>query len=247
MDQALLSSQFVSQRSCLCSPCHQRDICLPMALTRDQLERIDGRIVTGRQKLSRGDRLFQVGDHFEAVFAVWTGHFKTSVASKDGREQVTAFQMAGDLVGLDGIGSGRHEVDAVALDDAQVCVIRYAEFGRLALEAGPLLQQFHRAMSREIVRNHAVMLLLGNMNAEERLAAFLIDQTQRQRQRGLSGTSIMLRMSREEIGSYLGLKIETVSRTFSKFQANGLLFVRHRQIQVLDPVGLQLIVDGELA
>jgi len=115
------------------------------------------------------------------------------------------------------------------------------------MEVGSLQQQFHRFLSREIVRNHAVMLLLGSMNAEERLASFLINQTQRQRARGYCGSSIVLRMSREEIGSYLGLKIETVSRTFSKFQANGLLFVRHRQIQVVDPVGLQLIVDGQIA
>jgi len=247
MDQALLSPLFVPQRSYLCSQCRVRDICLPMGMTRDELECIDGRMVTGRQKLVRGERLFQVGDRFDACYAIWTGHFKTSVMSKDGREQVTGFQMAGELVGLEGIGSGRHEVDAVALDDSQVCVIQYADLELLALEVGSLQQQFHRSLSREIVRNHRVMLLLGSMNAEERLAAFLINQTQRQRQRGYSGSSIVLRMSREEIGSYLGLKIETVSRTFSKFQANGLLFVRHRQIQVVDPVGLQLIVDGEIA
>jgi CRP/FNR family transcriptional regulator len=153
--------------------------------------------------------------------------------------------MAGELIGLDGIGTRRYEVDAVALDDSQVCVISYAELAALGAEVASLQQQLHRLMSREIVRNHGVMLLLGSMNAEERLAAFLLNLTQRQHVRGFSGSAIVLRMSREEIGSYLGLKIETVSRTFSKFQANGLLFVRHRQIQVVDPVGLQLIVDGE--
>lgn len=247
MDQALFSTPFVPQRNNLCSQCNLRTICLPVGMTRDELDCIDGRLVSGRQKLVRGERLFQVGDRFESVFAIWTGYFKTSVASKDGREQVTGFQMSGELVGLDGIGSGRHEVDAVALDDSQVCIIPYAELELLALEVNTLQQQLHRSMSREIVRNHSVMLLLGSMNAEERLAAFLINQTQRQRARGFSGSSIVLRMSREEIGSYLGLKIETVSRTFSKFQANGLLFVRHRQIQVVDPVGLQMIVDGEIA
>jgi CRP/FNR family transcriptional regulator len=108
-----------------------------------------------------------------------------------------------------------------------------------------LQHQFHRFMSREIVLNHCVMLLLGSMNADERLAAFLLNLTQRQHARGFSDSSILLRMSREEIGSFLGLKIETVSRTFSKFQANGLLFVRHRQIQIVDPVRLQAVVDGE--
>jgi CRP/FNR family transcriptional regulator len=99
-------------------------------------------------------------------------------------------------------------------------------------------------MSREIVRSHGVMLLLGSMHAEERLAAFLLNLTHRLGARGFSSSSVVLRMSREEIGSFLGLKLETVSRTFSKFQAHGLLFVRHRQIQITDPVGLKQIVEG---
>ena len=247
MDQAVSSSLCTPHCQVVCSRCNLREICLPVGLTRDELEAIDGRMVTVRRKLARGEQLFQVGDRFDAVYAIWTGFFKTCVSSKDGREQVTGFQMGGELIGLDGIGTRRHEVDAVALDDAQVCVIPFAELEALALEMSSLQQQFHRFMSREIVRNHGVMLLLGSMNADERLAAFLLNLTQRQRARGFSGSSIVLRMSREEIGSYLGLKIETVSRTFSKFQSNGLLFVRHRQIQIVDPVGLQLIVDGEAA
>jgi CRP/FNR family transcriptional regulator, anaerobic regulatory protein len=245
MDRALFSTLHAPHCDVVCSRCNLRGICLPVGLTSDELEAVDGRMVTVRHKLARGERLFQVGDRFDAVYAIWTGFFKTSVSSKDGREQVTGFQMGGELIGLDGIGTRRHEVDAVALDDSQVCVIPFAELEALALEVSSLQQQFHRLMSREIVRNHGVMLLLGSMNADERLAAFLLNLTQRQRARGFSGSSIVLRMSREEIGSYLGLKIETVSRTFSKFQASGLLFVRHRQIQVVDPVGLQLVVDGE--
>jgi CRP/FNR family transcriptional regulator len=245
MDRALFHPLQQLQSRVLCSLCNLRGICLPVGLTRDELGVIDGRMVGSRHKVPRGERLFQVGDRFESVYAIWTGFFKTCVSSTDGREQVIGFQMAGDLIGLDGIGTRRHEVDAVALDDSQVCVISYAELGALASEVGSLQQQVHRAMSREIVRTHGVMLLLGSMNAEERLAAFLLDLTQRQHARGLSGSSIVLRMSREEIGSFLGLKIETVSRTFSKFQTSGLLFVRHRQIQVVDPVGLQLIADGE--
>jgi CRP/FNR family transcriptional regulator len=247
MDQALYPQSSGTHSHVRCSDCNLRSICLPVGLTLEEMRRIDGRLVLGRHKLARGSILFQAGDRFDAVFAIWTGYFKTCVSSKDGREQVTGFQMAGELVGLDGIGSGRHQVDAVALDDSQVCVIPYTELEMLALEVTSLQQQLHRFMSREIVRNHDVMLLLGSMNADERLAAFLLNLTQRQRARGFSGSSIVLRMSREEIGSFLGLKIETVSRTFSKFQANGILFVRHRQIQVVDPVGLQWVVDGEQA
>jgi CRP/FNR family transcriptional regulator len=135
-------------------------------------------------------------------------------------------------------------VDAVALEDSQICVIPYADLETLSLQINSLQQQFHRIMSREIVRNHSVMLLLGSMHAEERLAAFLLNLTHRLQTRGFSSSSVVLRMSREEIGSFLGLKLETVSRTFSKFQADGLLFVRHRQIQITDPVGLQQLIDG---
>jgi CRP/FNR family transcriptional regulator, anaerobic regulatory protein len=227
-----------------CSSCNLREICLPVGLTQAELEHIDRRLVAGRRKVARGETLFRAGDRFDAVFAVWTGFFKTCVASKDGRDQVTGFQMGGELIGLDGIGTRRHEVDAVALEDSQVCVIAYDELEALAREVVSLQQQFHRIMSREIVRDHGVMLLLGSMHAEERVAAFLLNLTHRLRVRGFSASSVLLRMSREEIGSFLGLKLETVSRTFSKFQANGLLFVRQRQIQITDPVGLQQLLDG---
>lgn len=229
----------------VCSNCNLREICLPVGLTKDELDLVDSRLVASRVKVARGEKLFQAGDRFSAVYAVWTGFFKTCVASKDGREQVTGFQMGGELIGMDGIGQRVHEFDAVALEDSQVCMIPYDDLESLALEVPSLQQQFHRVMSREIVRNNAVMLLLGSMHAEERLAAFLLNLMNRLRTRGFSSTAIVLRMSREEIGSYLGMKLETVSRTFSKLQANGLLFVRHRQIQITDPVGLQKLLDGE--
>jgi CRP/FNR family transcriptional regulator len=166
------------------------------------------------------------------------------VTAEDGRDQVTGFQMAGELLGLDGISTDRHSVDAVALEDSQVCVIPYHELETLSREFTNLQHQFHRIMSREIVRDHGVMLLLGSMRAEERLAAFLLNLTQRLQARGFSGSSMILRMTREEIGSYLGLKLETVSRTFSKFQEEGLLEVKQRQIRILDAAGLQKIVNG---
>jgi CRP/FNR family transcriptional regulator len=246
MDQALFAPRtLVQQQDLLCARCSVREICLPAGLSLDELEGIEGRMVTVRRRLKSCELLFQCGDRFYSLYAIRTGHFKTRVTSKSGREQVTGFQMAGELCGLDGIGTGRHELDAVALSDSQVCVIPYAELKTLCLEMPSLQQQLHRLMSREIARTYGVMLQLGSMNAEERLAAFLLDQTHRQRARGLSSSSILLHSSREEIGSYLGLTIETVSRTFSKFQAIGLLGVHHRHIEVLDLVWLQQIVDGD--
>ena len=200
-------------------------------------------MVATRRTVARGDTLFRAGDEFQSLYAVRTGFFKTCVSSEDGRDQVTGFQMAGELLGLDGIGTDRHTCDAVALEDSQVCVIPYHQLEDLSREFSDLQRQFHKIMSREIVRDHGVMLLLGSMRAEERLAAFLLNLTQRLQTRGFSPSSLILRMTREEIGSYLGLKLETVSRTFSKFQDEGILEVKQRQIRVLDQNALQSLVN----
>lgn len=226
-----------------CSSCNLRELCLPVGISNDQLSRLDD-IVATRRTVGRGEALFRAGEAFSSLYAVRTGFFKTCVSSEDGRDQVTGFQMAGELIGLDGIGTDRHTCDAVALEDSQVCVIPYHQLEDLSRELSDLQRHFHKIMSREIVRDHGVMLLLGSMRAEERLAAFLLNLTQRLRTRGFSSSSLILRMTREEIGSYLGLKLETVSRAFSRFQEDGVLSVKQRQIEVLDPDALQKLVNG---
>ncbi|MGZ5206438.1 MAG: helix-turn-helix domain-containing protein [Caldimonas sp.] len=247
MDFSVFRPLHMASCTVRCSSCNLREICLPVGLTQAELEHVDSRLVAVRRKVDRGATLFRTGDRFDSVYAVWTGFFKTCVSSTQGRDQVTGFQMAGELVGLDGIDSGRHSVDAVALEDSQVCVIPYGELEALAREVPSLQQQFHKVMSHEIVTDHGVMLLLGSMHAEERVAAFLLNLTHRLQARGFSASSVLLRMSREEIGSFLGLKLETVSRTLSKFQTSGLLFVRQRQVQITDPAGLQQLLDGPVA
>jgi CRP/FNR family transcriptional regulator len=224
-----------------CSNCNLRELCLPVGFSERELERLDT-LVTTRRTVHRGEALFRNGDAFEAVYAVRTGFFKTRVSSEDGRDQVTGFQMAGELLGLDGISTDHHTCDAVALEDSQVCVIPYGQLEHLSREFTDLQRQFHRIMSREIVRDHGVMLLLGSMRAEERLAAFLLNLTQRLRARGFSASSLVLRMTREEIGTYLGLKLETVSRCFSRFQEEGVLEVRARQVRILDQEALRKLV-----
>ncbi len=226
-----------------CSSCNLRELCLPVGMSAEQMVKLDS-LVTTRRTVARGDTLFRSGETFESLYAVRTGFFKTCVGSEDGRDQVTGFQMAGELLGLDGIGTECHTCDAVALEDSQVCVIPFHQLEELSREVSDLQRQFHRIMSREIVRDHGVMLLLGSMRAEERLAAFLLNLTQRLQSRGFSASELILRMTREEIGSYLGLKLETVSRTFSKFQDEGYLEVRQRQIRILNQDGLQRLVNG---
>ena len=226
-----------------CSNCNLRELCLPFGLSLEELERLDDLIST-RRRIKRGEHLYRAGAPFDSIFAIRSGFFKTDVLLEDGRDQVTGFQMAGELLGLDGIGTDRHTCDAVALEDSQVCIIPFSQLEGLSREFNGLQRQLHKVMSREIVRDHGVMLLLGSMRAEERLAAFLLNLTQRLQARGFSGTALVLRMTREEIGSYLGLKLETVSRAFSKFQEDGVLEVKQRQLRVLDEAALRQLVNG---
>jgi CRP/FNR family transcriptional regulator len=226
-----------------CGNCNLRELCLPVGMSVEQMERLDA-IVATRRTVVRGDALYRAGDPFASLYAVRTGFFKTCVSSEDGRDQVTGFQMGGELLGLDGIGSDRHTCDAIALEDANVCVIPYHQLEDLSRELSDLQRQFHRIMSREIVRDHGVMLLLGSMRAEERLSAFLLNLVQRLHTRGFSQSELVLRMTREEIGSYLGLKLETVSRTFSKFADDGIVEVKHRHVRILDIEALRNIVHA---
>ena len=226
-----------------CSNCNLRELCMPVDLSPADLQRIDT-LVGSRRKVKRGESLYQLGAEFKSLFAIRSGVFKTSVTIEDGREQVTGFQMAGEIMGLDGIVSDRHTCDAVALENAEVCVMPFNEIEMLSREVSALQHHVHKIMSREIVREHSVMMMLGSMRAEERLAAFLLNLTQRLHARGFSRSELVLRMTREEIGSYLGLKIETVSRTFSKFVDEGILEVKQKNLRILKPDALQQLVNA---
>ena len=224
-----------------CTSCNLRELCMPAGLCMEDLEQVQS-IVYARRRVKRGESLFGAGDDFTAIYAIRSGTFKTSVVDGEGREQVTGFHMAGELMGMDGIGTERHTCDAVALEDSEVCVMPFDRLEGLSREMVALQHHFHKIMSREIVREHGVMMLLGSMRAEERLAAFLLNLSQRLSARGYSPHEFNLRMTREEIGSYLGLKLETVSRAFSKFQEDGLIAVQQKNIRILAPAGLRELV-----
>ena len=227
-----------------CSQCNLRELCLPFGLDDTDMARLDS-LIGGGRKLKRGQHLYRAGDAFESIFAVRSGFFKTDVLTEDGRDQVTGFQMAGEIIGLDGIVNDHHTCDAVALEDAEVCVMPFDRIEELSREVNALQRHVHKIMSREIVREHGVMLLLGSMRAEERLAAFLLNLVQRLHARGFSQSELVLRMTREEIGSYLGLKLETVSRTFSKFAEDNIVEVRQRNVRILDTDALKRIVNTQ--
>jgi CRP/FNR family transcriptional regulator, anaerobic regulatory protein len=224
-----------------CATCSMRTLCLPIGLSEKDLAELEA-LLGNRIKLKKGDALFHNGSPFTALFAVKLGSLKTTVLSDDGREQVAGYHMAGDLVGLDGMGEDRHACEALALEDSEACVLPFARIEELARHVPALQHNLHRFMSREIERDHRVMLLLGSMRAEERLAAFLLNLSERYHARGYSSTEFVLRMTREEIGSYLGLKLETVSRLFSKFQEEGLVMVAGRSVKIIDmPILKQLV------
>ncbi|HNN08901.1 MAG TPA: fumarate/nitrate reduction transcriptional regulator Fnr [Azospira sp.] len=225
-----------------CSNCNLHELCLPLGLSHAEIEKLD-EVVSARHRIKRGEHLYRAGETFNSIYAVRSGFFKTDVLLEDGREQVTGFQMTGELLGLDGISTEAHSCNAVALEDSEVCAIPFSHLEGLSREIQTLQHHFHKVMSREIVRDHGVMMLLGTMRAEERLAAFLLNLSQRFTARGYSPAEFYLRMTREEIGSYLGLKLETVSRAFSRFQEEGLIAVQQKHVRILDIVKLKQLMS----
>jgi CRP/FNR family transcriptional regulator len=223
-----------------CSGCGMRELCLPVGLDAPALARLDA-LVGPRSRVRKGQAVYRAGERFHALYAVWVGSIKTTMLSEDGREQVAGYHLIGEIVGLDGIGHGQYCCTATALEDCEVCVLPFDRLEAVAREVQHLQRTLHRFLSREIERDHHVMLLLGSMTAEERLAAFLLDLAKRYRDRGFSASEFLLRMTREEIGSLLGLKLETVSRLFSRFQGEGLIQVQGRAVKILDFGALRAI------
>ena len=225
-----------------CSNCNLRELCLPYGLSEEELDKLDD-LVSTRRRVKRGEHLYRAGAAFDAIYAIRSGFFKTDVLLEDGRDQVTGFQMAGELLGLDGISTEHHTCNAIALEDSEICAIPFPHLESLSRDIPTLQHHFHKVMSREIVRDHGVMMLLGTMRAEERLAAFLLNLSQRFTARGFSHAEFYLRMTREEIGSYLGLKLETVSRAFSRFQEEGHIAVQQKHIRILNVNGLKALMN----
>jgi len=227
------------ERQTRCNGCSLHEICIPTGLGESDMQRLDQ--IMFRRRVPRDTILYRMGDRFTNLYAVRLGHFKTYQVSAGGADQITGFQMAGELLGMDAISTDHHNCYAVALEDSEVCEIPFAKLEKLFSEIPTLLRHFHRTMSQEITRDQNAMLLLGNMLSDQRFSAFLVNLSARYKARGYSSTSFQLRMSREDIGNYLGLTIESVSRLLSKFKKLGWISVDKREIELLNLPELKLV------
>jgi CRP/FNR family transcriptional regulator len=220
-----------------CSTCVLGQFCIPVGLSHDELIKVDA-LVKERISLKKGDVLYRHGSPMSSVYSVRFGTLKTEHCLSDGRSQIIGFHLPGEILGLDAIGDGYHQSDAIALEDSEACIIRFTEFESLASQIPTLQNQFHRILSRELTQDQRHLLSLGSLRAEERLAGFLLNLSERLTARGYTNHEFDLRMSREEMGSYLGIKIETVSRMLSRFAEAGLIQVKQRHVKLIDIAGL---------
>ena len=228
-----------------CKDCSLASLCLPLSLNLEDMDALDEIVKRGRP-LKKGEFLFRQGDAFNSVFAVRSGALKTFSLSDSGDEQITGFHLPSELVGLSGMDSDAYPVSAMALETTSVCEIPFERLDELSVQLPQLRRQLMRIMSREIRDDQQMMLLLSMKTADERIATFLVNLSARFRARGFSANQFRLAMSRNEIGNYLGLAVETVSRVFTRFQQNKLLEAEGKEVHILDPIELCALAGGNL-
>jgi len=225
-----------------CSGCSMHQICLPTGLNDGDTRRLDK--IISRRKVPRDSFLYRIGDQFTSLYAVRVGHFKSYQQNLAGDRQINGFQMTGELLGMDAINTERHQCDAVALEDSEVCEIPFPLLEALFAQMPTLLHHFHRALSLEITNEQRIIMLLGNMRAEQRFASFLVSLSMSYATRGYSATRFQLRMTREDIGNHLGLTIESISRMIAKMRKDGLIQVRQRDVEILSLTALTRLAAG---
>ena len=214
-----------------CSKCCVQMVCLPCGLAGEELADMD-ELTRVKRRVAKGGTLYRAGDAFDSLYALRSGSFKSVGISRNGTEKVTGLHLPGEVMGLDAINGKAHGYDAVALEDSEVCVIPYARLTQLALRIPGLQAQLLRILSSDISRDQGLMLLLGAMDAEQRIAALLLSLAARYKKLGYSETRFGLRMTREEIGSYLGLTLETVSRVFSRMHREEVIGLHQREVEL---------------
>lgn len=233
----------ISSIKAACKDCSLRELCLPLGLNEPDLSALD-KLIKRRRTLKKGEMLYRHGDSLRALYAIRSGSLKTTGLIEDGRAQVTGFYLPGELLGMDAINTDLHPCNAEALETSEVCDIPYTALEDLAQKVPGLQHQLLRIMSREIVRDEDMLMMLGRMTAEERLASCLMSFSRRLARLGDSVVEFKLSMSRQDLGDYLGLALETVSRLLSRFQDEGLVGVHGRQIVLRDITRLRSMAAG---
>ncbi len=221
-----------------CSTCILSELCLPVGMSPQDVVLLD-EFVKERVRLPKGAALFKLGDKAEAIYSLRSGALKTQLEDVGGQVQITGFVLPGEIIGMDAMVNNTHVSNAIALEDSEVCLIRIEDIDRISPHVPQLQQQFRRIMGMEINRAHQLVMTLGTLRSEQRVAAFLLNLSQRLITLGYSGRDFILRMSREEIGNYLGLTLETVSRLFSRFGREKLIRIKQREVTILDMDGLR--------
>jgi len=214
-----------------CQSCNLHDLCLPLGLDMGDIDKLDS-IIKRSRPLQKGEHLFNGGDDFTSIYAVRSGSIKTFSESEEGDEQITGLYLPGELLGLDAIHENTHPCSAIALETTSLCEIPFSTLENLSTKIPELHHQLFRIMSKEIATDQSLLMLMAQKSAEEKLAAFLVNLSSRLKQRNFSETEFNLSMSRKDIGNYLGLTIETISRTFSRFQNDGLLSTQRKYVNI---------------
>ncbi|MCW8934097.1 MAG: fumarate/nitrate reduction transcriptional regulator Fnr [Gammaproteobacteria bacterium] len=214
-----------------CKTCSLHDLCLPLGLDLGDIERLD-EIVKRSRPLHKSEYLFNSGEKFTSIYAVRSGSIKTFTESEQGDEQITGLYLPGELIGLDAIHDNQHPCSAIALETTSLCELPFDSLEELSSQIPELHRQLFRIMSKEIAGDQSLLMLMAQKSADERLAAFLVNLSSRLKARNFSETEFNLTMSRKDIGNYLGLTIETISRTFSRFQSEGLLSTQRKYVNI---------------
>ncbi|MCC2615711.1 fumarate/nitrate reduction transcriptional regulator Fnr [Aestuariibacter halophilus] len=221
-----------------CQNCSFSHLCIPVSLDQREMASLDD-IIQRKRPLHKNDKLTEPEMPFTSLYAVRSGSFKSYIMAKDGEQQITGFHLPGDIIGFDALRNNEHQSFTQAMETSMVCEIPYQTLDQISAQLPTLRRQMMTMMSTEIKQDHDLMMLLNKRNAEERLSHFLLNLSQRFAARGFSAQAFNLTMTRNEIGNYLGLTVETVSRLLSRFQKEGLIHVDGKLIEILDQDALK--------
>jgi len=216
-----------------CHACSLNVICVPQSLTPEEIDLVDSKVQRGRA-VQRNKHVFEDGQKFTSLYAVRSGAIKAYSVDQNGEEQVIGFYLPGELFALDAIHNDAYVCSAKALETSAVCELPYTQVTELSAKIHNLQAHMYKTLSKEINTDQQFHRLLSKKTAEERISTFLQNLSERYQRRKLSPTSFRLPMSRTDIGNYLGLAVETVSRVFTRLQQNGILKVDGKELQILD-------------